>query len=696
MRGRFRHPARTLTTAAVGVTLAITVSGPVPTAQGASAGEIYRYPVGQATAVELVGHGFGHGRGMSQYGARGAAAAGLTWQQTLDFYYPATTRSPWGGGDLAVRLDQLGTARTYLEPSPGLQIAMGRPTTATTTLPTVAPTGKPATAYAIVRDGTTLRVEVSDGQVWSRWDVTGNGSVPATPFAVSRPDGGTITTQAIRTGTNGSMAAKRREYRGRLVTWPGTASGSVTTVNEVGMDLYLRGVVPSEMPASWAASALAAQSVAARTYAAHEAAASSSTKYDICDTTSCQVYLGKSDGGVSNEYAAADAAIAATAGVLLTYSGQPAFTQFTSSNGGYSVAGSAPYLMAKPDPYDGRIANSANTWSASVTIRQIETAYPAIGSFRTLRILSRDGRGDQGGRVLTMALDGTSGTASLTGAQFASRFGLRHYWFRPTNAATPSAAAWPRDWSGDGKADVMTLLDTGSANVVTLHRGTGTGGLAGPWVRFSTDFGRGTRVFTAGPWDADETGDLLAIRSDSSLWLYPGRGASGVGMPTSLGTGWSSYRDVFGAGDVDGDGRNDLVARHADGSLYLVSGDAQGGILGRTLIGTGWAGFTSVFSPGDFDGDRRVDLISRDFGGRLWLYPGRGDGTFGARRALGAGWSGYTSLVSTGDFTGDGAADLVARLGDGTLYVWVGSGAGGFVRRIALGGGWAGYSAIIP
>lgn len=699
MRRSRPAPLRWLAALLAGAFMAALASSAVGVASAAGAtDEFYRYPPGYVSAVTVTGHGhgYGHGRGLSQYGARGAASAGLAWQQTLAVYYPGTTRATWAGDEVAVRLDQTGTSSTYLRATPGLQITLGRPTVATAILPSTAPTGKPAVAYQILRDGLTLRIEVSDGAVWSRWDITGNGSAPAVPFVVTRPDSGPITTLAVRTGGNVPMTPTVREYRGRLVTWPGSAAGSVMTVNEVSMDLYLRSVVPSEMPSSWPTGALTAQAVAARTYAAHEAASSPSTAYDICDTTSCQVYRGSSDAGVPNEYARTNSAIAVTAGVVLTYVGKPAFTEFSASNGGYSVAGSFPYLVAKADPYDGRIPNSANTWSASIPITQIEAAYPSIGAFRVLRILSRDGRGDQGGRVLDLSLNGTAGSVQLTGAKFASTFGLRHPWFQPTNAAQPSAPAWPRDFNQDARADVMTLLGTTSGNVVTLHRGNGVGGFTGPWVRFATDFGPGARVFTAGPWDSDQTSDLLSIRSDATLWLYPGKGTSGLGTPRSLGSGWGGYRDLFGAGDVDGEGRNDLIARDADGRLFVIPGDGEGGTLGRTLVSSGWAGFNAVFSPGDFDGDGHVDLMTRDTLGRLWFYPGRGDATFGSRRLLGAGWAGYVSLTSPGDFNGDGATDVVARLWNGTLYVWSGTGKGGFSGRTSLGGGWTGYTAVLP
>ena len=93
------------------------------------------------------------------------------------------------------------------------------------------------------------------------------------------------------------------------------------------------------MPASWSPAAVQAQAIAARTYAAYERAHPLTDTYQICDTTSCQVY-----GGYSSEHPDSNAAIAATAGKIQTYGGDPAFTQFSSSSGGWTSAGSVPYL----------------------------------------------------------------------------------------------------------------------------------------------------------------------------------------------------------------------------------------------------------------------------------------------------------------------------------------------------------------
>ena len=136
------------------------------------------------------------------------------------------------------------------------------------------------------------------------------------------------------------------EYRGVLRS-VSTGSGR-DTVNVIGLDVYVQGVIAKESPAYWPAAALQAQAVAARSYAVYERESVGKNRYyDLCDTSSCQVY-----GGVAAEYPTTTAAARATAGQVRTYQGEPAFTQFSASNGGYSATGSFPYLVAEVDPYD--------------------------------------------------------------------------------------------------------------------------------------------------------------------------------------------------------------------------------------------------------------------------------------------------------------------------------------------------------
>jgi SpoIID/LytB domain protein len=134
-------------------------------------------------------------------------------------------------------------------------------------------------------------------------------------------------------------------------------------------------------------------------------------------------------GGESAEDSRSNAAVAATAKQVLTYGGKPAFTQFSSSSGGWTSAGSVPYLTARSDPYDGFSGNPVHDWSTSLSALSIEKAYPSLGTLEGIRITRRDGNGEWGGRVWTMVLDGSRNDVTVSGDSFRSRFGLRSSWF---------------------------------------------------------------------------------------------------------------------------------------------------------------------------------------------------------------------------------------------------------------------------
>ena len=189
------------------------------------------------------------------------------------------------------------------------------------------------------------------------------------------------------------------------------------------LESYLRGVVPLEMPALWSPAAVRAQSVAARTYAAYERAHPRSSAFDVYDTTASQVY-----GGVGAEHSASDAAIRATRRKVLAADGAPAFTQFSSSNGGWSVRGTLPYQQARQDPYDDWSGNPVHDWSITVWDSTFESTWPSLGNLRRITVVRRDGNGDWGGRVTSLRLVGSRNTVTVSGDTMRSMLGLRSTW----------------------------------------------------------------------------------------------------------------------------------------------------------------------------------------------------------------------------------------------------------------------------
>ncbi|MDX6277440.1 MAG: hypothetical protein QOJ72_1568, partial [Nocardioidaceae bacterium] len=214
------------------------------------------------------------------------------------------------------------------------------------------------------------------------------------------------------------------KYRGAIRSaLPKSGATTRAAVNVLPIESYVRGVVAAEMPSSWKSEALKAQAVAARTYGVQ--GLSPSRYYDMCDTTSCQVYR-----GVAGETSATDKAISGTAGDILTYKGKPAFTQFSSSSGGYTVQGSQPYLTAHIDQYDNTPTNTHHVWTKTVTASAVEKAYPSIGTLKKIVLTKRDGHGVWGGRVTTLTLTGSKKSLSVDGSSFRFELGLQSTWIR--------------------------------------------------------------------------------------------------------------------------------------------------------------------------------------------------------------------------------------------------------------------------
>jgi hypothetical protein len=331
-----------------------------------------------------------------------------------------------------------------------------------------------------------------------------------------------------------------------------------------------------------------------------------------------------------------------------------------------------------------------------VSVSAIEAAFPSTGTFQRME-MTRDGRGDLEGRIVTFRVVGSAGTQDVSGATARSRLGLRSEWFAPTSAPAVSAPAFPRDVTDDGPADLV-VVDRASGQLRVL-RGDGAGGFASPAYAGGGWSGL-TMVRAAGPFGPDTRGDVLGRRPDGSMWLYPGTSTGRFTQAaTSLGSGWNSIDEVAAPGDWDGDGHLDLLGREAGtGRLWLYAGDGAGSLLGRRVVGSGWQVMRQVLSSGDFNGDGRADVLALDgTTNGLWLYPGDGQGGFLARTYVTGGWGGFDALVGTGDVTGDGKPDVVARrTSDGAMVLYSGTGTGGVRPGVVVTSGGAAWSVVVP
>ena len=402
--------------AAAATTLVVPLVAALP-GTGATAEPADFVPFAKTWTID--GHGYGHGHGMSQYGAQGAALQGLSYADILNFYYPGT-RSAQGNRRIRVLIGADWTSDLQVRPRRGLKVR-DLTDNASWTLPARGGVDRwqlrPVTAASTV-------VRYHDSVGWHRWGIPDGRGTFAGDAQFRAPGGLTLLVP-------GGGDVVPRKYRGVLrMVQPYRAAPVRDTVNVVTLDEYVKGVVPDEMPTSWHPQALRAQAVAARTFAAWQRAQNTDRYYQICDTLACQVY-----GGRDAEVASTNDAVMATAGQILTYDGKPALTQFSASSGGWTAAGGVSYLPAKRDPYDRFDGNDMHDWTVTVTPASLARTNPEIGKLVSLRVTQRDGHGEWRGRVQQIVLEGTRGTASLTGDEFRWHYDLRSTWF----AITPIA-----------------------------------------------------------------------------------------------------------------------------------------------------------------------------------------------------------------------------------------------------------------
>src|SRR6185437_10501027 len=176
--------------------------------------------------------------------------------------------------------------------------------------------------------------------------------------------------------------------------------------------------------------------------------------------------------------------------------------------------------------------------------------------------------------------------------------------------------------------------------------------------------------------NGDGRTDLVATKTDGSLWLYLNNGDPthpySTGRKIGL-TGWQGYNRIVAA-DVDGNHEADLIATRPDGTLWLYrnTGNATHPYATGTQIGSnGWNGFDRI-EAADVDGNGRADLLTTKATGALWLYRNNGSNAhpFSTGQVIGqSGWQAFERLASA-DVVGNHLADLMGTQPDGTLWLY--------------------------
>ena len=379
------------------------------------------------STVRFYGRGYGHGVGLNQYGARGRALGGQTAEQILAAYFRGATLSTTD----AARPVRVLLMAGYRASSTSPLIVYGRNGTwAVSGWDKVLPAGARLLAWS-----TTSTTNGVSTTTW-RAKVLGADGVTVLHAAVLA---GRPVVSGVEPATVLQLLSKPSvydTYRGTLTLGLGTSSLSV--VNTLGLDAYLRGVVPVEMPSTWPAEALRAQAITARSYAVRHLHPTTGS-FDVYDDTRSQVYR-----GLEAEVAAANAVIDAAPGSVLMYGSSVVNAVFSSTGGGatesneYAFVGSGgkvgspvAYLRGIVDRSDTGVAWDAAApryaWSSStLTLAQLSAMFKAdsrtnVGALQKLDLRRRG----VSGRLYAVVLYGSAGVKTVSANVFRSVYNAR-------------------------------------------------------------------------------------------------------------------------------------------------------------------------------------------------------------------------------------------------------------------------------
>lgn len=346
------------------------------------------YPLAASASVSWIvhGRGFGHGVGMSAYGAYGYAKHGKGYRFILAHYYPGT-----GIGTL----EKTRVVRVLLGIESGDVGFSGATSACGQQL-------DPKRGYEAHRNGGSVRLRTSGGKTLANCG------------------------RKLRAAGNGTIAiAGYGRYRGALETVPTESqAGSLNVVNALAVDAYVKGVIPNESPPSWPMAELKAQAVASRSFAL--TAGVGGNGFDLYADTRSQVYK-----GLESEYTSSDEAAEQTRGQVVTYNGKIAETLFSACSGGHTESiqnvfgGPAiPYLQGVPDPYDYYCP--LHEWTLEFSGAEISAKLGGYLDGRLKKVVvTKTGLTP---RIIEAKLYGTGGVTAVSGTDLESALGGYSDW----------------------------------------------------------------------------------------------------------------------------------------------------------------------------------------------------------------------------------------------------------------------------
>jgi len=617
--------------------------------------------------VVIEGGGWGHGIGMSQYGAYGQALEGNTGEEIVGYYF--------SGSSTAQIVDQVGGEHfTITDPTP-LWVGM----LTNKSLVRFEALGGTLTACHSGSGGCVFTV--NPGEAWS-FETIGDGTCHLVKNDAPVSDPGDCQAQVRGMAPGGArlllpaLETGRNEFaRGKLMLRTPDEGVKLHAALQLNLEKYMYGL--AEVPFSWHPEALRAQALAGRSYATWrlisrgpEAEFDTSRKA----TCWCHMYATTSDqaySGWANEIAAGadnwQAAVDSTAGTVITH---PDASQanvvaafYSSSTGGSTEnnedmwgGNAVSYLRSRPDRWSQKpeVNNPFGNWEFPFTEASLATAY-GVDFVHGIEIIDRFTSGTPKAVHIYARNGGTNETIVTTGPGMYSTLGLRGRNISEFDYGTIHGLAG--DFTGDGRADI--------ANVTTFSQTWWVGKARDSSFQESAWLNQGANEAlvqqVTGDFNGDGVDDFVGYQASTGKVLFGESTGSKFRLKTWANHATPEFWGPLLVGDFSGDGVDDLAEYDSNQERWRVYRMQNGQVVKEfwydfSVSNPNW----SSFAVGDFDGNGSDDILSVDANtGDLIVLFSNGSGF------TPSGWQtlpndGNWQFVQGADFTGDDIDDLAA------------------------------------
>nr|WP_237551735.1 VCBS repeat-containing protein [Streptomyces sp. SID8367] len=231
-------------------------------------------------------------------------------------------------------------------------------------------------------------------------------------------------------------------------------------------------------------------------------------------------------------------------------------------------------------------------------------------------------------------------------------FTYQHGTGQGTFSGKTSASGWPTGttavpfgdltWDDDNE----TLVRTTGGELRSYRTGGGALKTTTSYIKLGTGWNAYNVLTSPGDLTGDGRPDLLARKSSTGdIYVFAGKSDGTLAAGKKIRSAWTTYTHIVGVGDLNGDGIGDVLARRTDGTLFRYDGAGDGTLKDRVTVFTDWGStYKTIVGVGDITGDGKNDLVVRDTSGNLYRNDGKGNGSFTSRTKIASGWSTYKGV----------------------------------------------------